>query len=498
MAKAAHPVPFVEGYVPGTPKPKKAAKTWVDELNELGTFLLGQHQEPLLDALTFASDFTPAAGLRDTMDASKTVSEGVMNLNPWETGIGLAGILTGFLPGKTPTKEFDLIHGSKHDFKPEGNEIHGKFDLGKVLTGEGTNYEGKGIYATEPKATGVAKSYAHMGSDVDPTIKIGDKDTFEILKELKENEGLAGANTADKLDALQQLEKMIFANNPVSKPASADNYIDDILEYMSFPDPESGKLIAPPENVIDFLNNFRGKETTMTPPGGFIYDFKVHDSPDNFINMHLPIPYQDDKIIAGVDEWLKNMPISEPMRDRVAFSYGNKRAGVDNDVRDYYREIFMDPYRIPKEPMSKLLANEYINEHMDIIKDQGILGTKWFSRHMDGARHRENVKEIFKGVADIDSMPTGTPEVNRYGLEEQIKNLTEQFENMPITDTSFDKLLNLQTKINMLNKKLADMDSPDDLVEQLWKIYNDPHLAYNYTINDPSKTTIVNKKFVPK
>ena len=483
-----------------------------DSANDWGDYLLGPHQQPILDTLSFLSGFSPGQAIEDTLDASKTLGQGVINQNPWEAGIGIGGLLTGFLPGKNPAKEFDLIHGTKHKFAPIGNETYGRFDLGKALTGEGTNYEGKGIYATDPKAKGVATSYAHMGSDVDPTITIGDTPINEFYSYLKSTHDSIDPNLDDKLKALDKLEQMIYLNNQSGKPKSVDSYIIDILNDAkkkaktsvaiydnNFNQTGSVELDNFNPEIESFLNTLRGKDSLMVAPGGYIYDFKVHDSPDNFINMHLPLQYQDDKIIKGVDEWLKNMPISAQDREKYAWSGVSKGSAIDQNVRDWYRQKFLDdPYFIPKESMSKLLQGPYINEHMDLIKDQGILGQKWIARHANGPRYRVAVKQLFESLAEIDSQPSGTVERTRAGVEDAIKKLEDKFMSMDITDSNFDKLSEMQTKINMLNKKLMDMTSPDDIAEKLWKIFNDPNLAYNYVINDPSKTTITGRKFIPK
>lgn len=517
MASKQHPVPFVEGYAPGTPKTKKE-KSWVDELNEIGNFLLGPHGSQLFGGLEAAAEFTPGAAVRDTMDASKTVSEGVMNLNPWETGMGLAGILMGILPGKSPVKEFPLIHGTRHEFAPTEKNPLGEFDLSKILTGEGTNYEGKGIYATEPKAEGLATSYAHYNVDGDGDISVGGQKFNDLFKALHKEYATERYNPTfiNKSKALDELERMIYSNNESGVPTIVDKYIDDILNKAKEKAVTTMPIMNNKGEVIEefkmsnfdpefeqILNSFRGKESLIKQPGGYIYDFKVKDSPDNFINMHLPIQYQDDKIIKAVDEWFKNMPIGDKLAEEIImWSWLTKNRSYNReDATEYLRRKFIDDeYKIPKEDMSRILQNEFMNEHMDIIKDQGVLGQKWFARHKDGGRYRDNVNKLFNDLAVIDnatSEGTAGLDMTRNQLMDKINQLELKIETMPLTDKNMDKLMSMQSTVNELNMRLMNMVGPEDIEEKLWKIYNDPNLAYNYAINDPNKTDITNRRFKP-
>lgn len=440
--------------------------------------------------------FTPPGMALDAYDMGKAGAEGDI------PGL-MAGLLGGFLPGRSKLKEFPLIHGTRHEFKPEGNEKFGRFNLKYALTGEGTNYEGKGIYATEPKAQGLATSYAHYNIDDTAAIEIDNKNSLDILKELKDKEGTAGANTADKVYALDQLEKLAFNNNS-SKITFTDDIIDNIIEQMSTPDSKTGLLWAPPENVIEFLNSFRNKEAIVKEPGGYIYDFMVHDSPDNFINMHLPLQYQDDKIIKAVDEWFKNMPIGNKLADEISMAtwLRKNRSFTRDDATEYLRRKFIDDeYKIPKEDMSRILQNEFLNEHMDILKDQGVLGQKWFGRHAQGGRYRRDVEQLFTDLAVIDNATTEGVDgldLTRDELAKKIYDLETKIETLPLTDKNIDKIMGMQSTVNELNMRLMNMQGPDDIAEKLWKIYNDPNLAYNYTINNTDKTTITNRRFVPK
>lgn len=444
--------------------------------------------------------FTPPGAALDIYDFGKAGAEG-------DVGGLFNAILSGILPAKSPLKEFDLIHGSGADFKPVDNHPFGKFDLSKKLTGEGTNYEGAGIYATDPKATAIAQSYAHYGVDsADPKIMIGDQSSLALHQQIKKEMQLANPYQKNilkgKLEGLNLLENQIFTNNPaVNEAYPIDKYIDDIIAsnkmYNVNPDGTETEADISPA-MVEFLNSFKGKKGTLKEPGGFIYDFTVHDSPDNFVNMHLPIKYQDDKIISAVDNWLKTMPVAEDMRYDYAWNGKGVNSNSDERVRDFYRRKFIDDeYMIPKEKMSKLLANSYANEHMEILKDQGVLGTKWFSRHGQGSRYRDQVKDLFRDLERIDNKSSGTDEGRRVDIEYRINELENKLMNLPITDQNFDKLASMQTEINKLTKILMDMDGPDDIQTKLWKIYNAPDLGYNYTINDPDKTTIFDKRWIP-
>lgn len=512
MARKPAGVPSVpiDGVFAPKTKPKDD-RIWQEVLrdtgNEWSDYLLGPHKQSVVDLLSFL----PSQSIVDAIGGSGEVSSGVKNQNPWEAGMGLidmltaglpgpnvsdvapAALLAGILPKKSTAKEFDLIHGSYNDILPEPNAPHGKFNLKYALTGEKTNYEGKGIYGTDPKAVPVAEHYTTLGPDeaqfkiTDPSGAKYPTTIAKMKEEVKSKEGLAGANTADKMFALDNLEKMLHFRSKPGVQVELGPLVNEILQAF----PEEG------DDFANTLNYFKNQKGLVQEPGGWIYDFKVHDSPENFINMHLPIQYQDDKIIKAVDEWIKHMPISNDQLYDYIFVDGKR---TEQAVRDKLRrDLIDDEYRIPKKIMSELLQNEYINEHMDIIKDQGILGQKWFANFGPGRASRDKVRTLFENLAVVDNSEVpGFPGHTRDTILKDIKDLEDQMNNMPLTDNAVPKLLEIQNKINELNNRLENAMSPDDIQETLGRIYKNPGLKYNYTINNTDKTTITGRKFIPK
>lgn len=524
MAKPSVPI---DGVFAPKKKPKDD-RIWQEKVRDFGNewadYFLGPHRQ----SVEGLASLLPAQAIPDALQGSGEVSSGVKNQNPWEAGMGLidmltaglpgpdisqAALLTGFLPKRSKATEFDLIHGTRHDFAPTPNNELGEFDLSKVLSGEGTNYEGKGIYATDTKAEGLAKSYAHTNIDYTPRISIGGVNLNEKIKKLDDeilsvNELLSDVDFVNH-DPIHYTQLQNRREHLVDTENTLSHFVRDLVNKQAAINRDPSKVKDILGSWLDYGKVKNNKDLTelltslsgpvdIREPGGFIYDFKVHDSPDNFINMHLPLQYQDDKIIKGVDEWFKNMPVSEKqLRDFMPID-GIK---TPQKYRDYQRKKFIDDeYKIPKEDMSRILQNEFLNEHMDILKDQGILGQKWFGRHGPGSQYRDDVHQLFQDLAAIDNATSeGTDGISmtRDVLMNKINQLELKIETMPLTDKNMDKIMGMQSTVNELNMRLMNMVGPDDIAEKLYKRYNDPNLAYNYTINDPKKTTITGKKFKP-
>jgi len=392
----------------------------------------------------------------------------------------LASIAPAFIPKRSALSEFEALHGSSHDFPAIGNHPYGQFDPSKALSGEGTNYEGAGTYLTDKVAEPIATSYAHMGA-YDPIPKIGNTTFDEIKKKFKEFEGMAGANTADKLFALDEIA------NAVGNKAQTLPNLNGIIDFITKSLPNEGA------DFYKTLHSLKDKPFSLTPPGGNIYDVLVHDNPDNFINMHMPLVHQDPKIQQGVQEWITHMPLSKhqnwldiPFNN---FSYkGNPRSALMRNLED--------PHTVPYKIMTPVLGNEHSVEQANILKDF-VPGQKWFSRHDNGSQRRAEIHQMFADLADAKHYANNTGDGTRAKLEYDLSKLQEQHDNLPFIKENEATFAKLNTQINRLNWKLSQLPTTDDIEARLWATYH--NAPYNYVVNDPQNlTTITGKRFKPK
>jgi len=96
------------------------------------------------------ADFTPLGIGTAAYDSGRGMAQGYNAGSPGEMAAsGLLGAMALGPGGRAKTKGFRAYHGSPHDFD--------KFDIKRILTGEGTNMEGPGLYFSEKEA--VARSY---------------------------------------------------------------------------------------------------------------------------------------------------------------------------------------------------------------------------------------------------------------------------------------------------------------------------------------------------
>jgi len=504
--------PTIAGLKP-EPKTRKK-KTWTDELNELGNFLLGPHQAPLIEAGTLAAQFTPGAEIQEALESSATISSGVQNMNPWETGIGLAGILASFVPGPSGVKEMPFVHGSQHKFKSEGNHALGKFDNSKALSGEGTNYEGAGTYLTDPTAEEIAQYYAAMGPS-EAKVSIGNKDLDELFTELrKEYNTVAYGGPADKsIEKLKnKFESVEQLQEETARVATAFQGLNSGADTIELPDSEVAKLIdnvigrqsidtlfmesddgveavkGMDEEILSFLNSFKGKGATIKQPGGYIYDVYGDMAPEDFLHMHMPITYQDDKVISAVDEWLKNMPV-----DRLA-NTDYLRKGTQGYRDQIRKKVIDDKYHVPYKSLVPILGDQYAPEHAAILKDLGLPGQKWFSSYADGRQRRRDSYDLFEQLSG-----NKTLESRSNDLRSEIAKLDKFVNETPLTNETTQQVMEAYNKQMILQNQLEALGGNKfkDVEASLYNLYNrDP--VYNYVVNDPQRLTITGRKFQPK
>jgi len=486
-----------------TPEPKtKKTKTWTEELNDFGRFLLGPHGDALFQAGELAAQFTPGAEIQDVLESSGQLSKGVTNLNPWEAGMGLAGLIAAFVPGPSGKLEFPIKHGSQHKLAPEGNEIYGKFDLSKALSGEGTNYEGAGIYGVDPVGTEVAQYYADMGSP-EAIAKVGGVDLADEFAKLSKEYNTASQwlEPEDVKQLREKFESVEDLQEQFAKQSLAYQGLNPGSDVIELPDSEVAKLIdeviqnksvdtlfmetddgveavkGMDEELLSFLNSFKGKAATIQQPGGYIYDAIVHSKPEDFLNMHMPLAYQDDKVISAVDEWLKRAPKSQ-----------------FDDYDKVRKKVIEDKYHVPIKDLRPILGDQYATEHATILSDLGLSGQKWFSSYGDGRQRRRDSFDLFERLSGNKTLQQRTED-----LQKEITKLDKLVNETPLDNDNIQMITEAFNKKAILENQLQAIGGNKfkDVEASLYNLYNrDP--VYNYVINDPQRITITGRKFVPK
>jgi hypothetical protein len=203
----------------------------------------------------------------------------------------------------------------------------------------------------------------------------------------------------------------------------------------------------------------------------------------------MPIAYQDDKVIAAVDEWLKRMPVDPMMTD--AFEY----KGGEQKFRDTMRKMLIDDkYKVPYKELVPILGDQNAQEHAAILRDLGLPGQKWFSSYADGRQRRRDSYSLFERLSGNKTMSQRTEDLQKEiaKLDKLVNETPLDNENVQAITQAFNQKAVLENQLEALGgNKFKDVEA------SLFNLYNrDP--VYNYVVNDPQRLTITGRQFKPK
>lgn len=127
--------------IDGTFEPApKDNRIWQEKLRDGGNdwinYLLGPHAQMAADA----ASFLPSQSIVDLLSGSSEVSKGVVNKNPWESGMGLVNMLTSGAPGPniTPAMILTLAKAKVSPGKiADLQKLQGSKDLFEIFDKEG-------------------------------------------------------------------------------------------------------------------------------------------------------------------------------------------------------------------------------------------------------------------------------------------------------------------------------------------------------------------------
>lgn len=380
----------------------------------------------------------------------------------------LAGIAAApFIPEGSIAKDFKVFHGTPNRFAPEPGAPLGRFRDDKINTGEGTQHEGLGHYLTDVKDIASATYSAMRGPN--EQVKLNGQDFYDLLDKLE-----VPIVDQSQLNSLMQ----IVSSQKPKKEFTEDSFSTFLKAIENVQLPIS-------QGTRETLSRFDNMPLTFQKPGGWVYEAKVKTNPDNFINMHMPIAYQNDKVIEAVDSLFKYLPKMDKESVDPLTGEWLKRGDIMR------KAIIEDPTSIPYQELRPYLAYSDKHEARDILKDMGIAGQKYFAGTPEGRANRRTIASYLEEFHGQRSTP------HRDNIVSLIKEQENIMNNTPLTGPNMDKITNANLKLMQLQEMLHSIDATrKDPVAELARVY--ATTPYNYVVNDPSLIDILDREFHPR
>ncbi|HUU25578.1 MAG TPA: hypothetical protein VMW68_08470, partial [Methyloceanibacter sp.] len=204
-----------------------------------------------------------------------------------------------------------MFHGSPHKFAPEPGAPAGRFDFGKIGTGEGAQAFGHGLYFAEnPKVAGQYRKDL-AGTGVSLTLdgkRVTNVDVIDVLdgKVVDPRSALFGAdvNTARALDRIQH-----------------EGGVDQALAYLARSKEEwvksgdSPRSVAATDRMTDVVESLRAR--VGVERSGALYDVHLDVAPEDLLDWDVPLSQQSPKVKKALEPLLRPLSATTKADDEL-------------------------------------------------------------------------------------------------------------------------------------------------------------------------------------